>query len=300
MNITFRQLRLFLALADTGSVSAAAKRMHVTQSTASDQLREITLSAGLPLYEVISKKVYLTDLGKELAQTARRIGQEWDGFVQLRDATKGLTQGRLRISAVSTAKYFVPRLVGEFCKRHPAIDVSLEILNRDGVVTRLRDNRDELYIMSMPPDDVELKDCVFMDNPLVVIAPKTHPLANKKSLSLNLLQADRFILREPGSGTRIATDRHFFQNHFLPQIRLELGSNEAIREAVAGGLGIGVISQHALRESLSDGEVTILTVRGFPIASRWHMVYPANRRLSPVAQAFYDEITSGMTLPVQG
>jgi DNA-binding transcriptional LysR family regulator len=289
MNITFRQLRLFLALADTGSVSAAAKRMHVTQSTASDQLREITLSAGLPLYEVISKKVYLTDLGKELAQTARRIGQEWDGFVQLRDATQGLTQGRLRISAVSTAKYFVPRLVGEFCKRHPAIDVSLEILNRDGIVTRLRDNRDELYIMSMPPDDIELTDCVFMDNPLVVIAPKSHPLANRKKLPLGLLQADRFILREPGSGTRIATDRHFSQNHFLPQIRLELGSNEAIREAVAGGLGVGVISKHALRSSQSDGEVTVLNVRGFPIASRWHMVYPANRRLSPVAQAFYTE-----------
>ena len=190
MNITSRQLRLFLALADTGSVSAAARQLHITQPSASDQLKEITNTVGLPLYQVISKKVYLTDLGKELALTARRIHDEWGNFTQLRDATRGLNHGRLKVAAVSTAKYFIPGIVGEFCKKHPAIDVSLEILNRDGVVSRLRENRDEIYIMSIPPTDLELQDDIFMDNPLVVIAPKNHVLSKSKKLSLSDLSSE--------------------------------------------------------------------------------------------------------------
>lgn len=292
MNITFRQLRLFLALADTGSVSAAARRMHVTQPTASDQLKEITNSVGLPLYEVISKKVYLTDLGKELAQTARRMVGEWENFTQYRDATRGLASGRLRVAAVSTAKYFIPRLIGEFCKRHPAIDVSLEILNRDGVVNRLRENLDELYIMSMPPTDIELDDSVLMENPLVLIAAIDHSLAKVRSLSINDLRGERFILRERGSGTRMACDHHFTTSTFQPQIRLELGSNEAIKESVAAGLGIGVISLHALSSNPGQSGLVTLNVQGFPIASRWHVVHPASRVLSPIAAAFKSEMTS--------
>lgn len=286
MHVTFRQLRLFLALADTGSVTGAARKMHITQPTASDQLREITASVGLPLYEVVSKKVYLTDVGRELAQTSRRIVTEWESFAQIRDAVRGLTHGRLRIAAVSTAKYFIPRLVGEFCKKHPAIDVSLEILNRDGVVSRLRENLDELYIMSMPPTDLELSDTVFMENPLVMIAPKGHLLCKQKSIPWAKLKAERFILREPGSGTRMACDQHFSQAGFQPQIRLELGSNEAIKEAVAGGLGLGVVSQHALYGLTAKMGIAVLDVKGFPVASRWHIVHLASRTLSPVAATF--------------
>lgn len=286
MNITFRQLRLFLALADTGSVSAAARQLHITQPSASDQLKEITNTVGLPLYQVISKKVYLTDLGKELALTARRIHDEWGNFTQLRDATRGLNHGRLKVAAVSTAKYFIPGIVGEFCKKHPAIDVSLEILNRDGVVSRLRENRDEIYIMSIPPADLELQDDIFMDNPLVVIAPKNHALSKSKKLSLSDLSSERFILRELGSGTRMASDRHFAAARFKPQIRLELGSNEAIKESVAAGLGIGIVSIHALKDAGPKSQIAILDVKGYPIASRWHVVYPKNRVLSPIASAF--------------
>lgn len=147
MNFTFRQLRLFLALAETGSVSAAAKVMHVTQPTASMQLKEISASVGLPLYEVIGKKIFLTETGKALAVTARDITQSLASFEQLTHATKGIAKGHLRIAVVSTAKYFMPRLIGSFCKRYPMIDVSLEILNRDGVLGRLRQNTDDLYII---------------------------------------------------------------------------------------------------------------------------------------------------------
>ncbi len=280
MHVTFRKLRLFLALAETGSVSRAAAAMHVTQPTASAQLKEVTEAVGLPLYEVISKRVHLTDAGRQLAQTARAMLAEWEAFEQHVDLVKGLSRGRLRVAAVSTAKYFIPRLIGSFCRLHPAIDVSLEVLNRDGVVARLRDNRDDIYIMSMPPE-LDLEDEVFMENPLVVIAARGAKLG--RSLSLAQLKDQRFILREPGSGTRMATDRHFAKRRFRPDVRLELGSNEAIREAVAGGLGLGVISRHALQVGK---DIRVLDVEGFPISSRWHVVHPRAKHLSPIAAAF--------------
>ncbi len=286
MNISFRQLRLFLALADTGSVSAAARLMHVTQPTASMQLREIAESVGLPLYDVISRRVHLTEAGRELARTARAIAGEWELFGQKIDAMKGLTRGRLRVAVVSTAKYFVPRLLGSFCAAHPQIDISLEVLNRDGVVQRLRDNLDDLYIMSMPPTDIDLEDQVFMPNPLPTIAPLEHTLARRKNISLQQLAAERCILRERGSGTRMAIDAHFRKSRFAPTLRLELGSNEAIKQAVAGGLGIAVLSRHALHERLDDDDVAVLDVEGFPLASQWHVVYPKGKQLSPIASVF--------------
>lgn len=290
MNITFRQLRLFLALAETGSVSAAARALHVTQPTASMQLKEISQSVGLPLYDVIGKKVKLTDVGRELAETARAISRSWDDFEQQVDGLKGLARGKLRVAVVSTAKYFMPRLIGSFCNKHPAIDVALEILNRDGVVQRLRDNLDDLYIMSMPPADMELEDAVFMANPIVVIAASDHALARRRKVSLQDLSGQRFILRESGSGTRMAADQFFRAEKFRPDIRLELGSNEAVKESVAGGLGIGVVSRHALHGYQKEHGVSVIPVSGFPLPSAWHMVHPSSKRLSPLAQAFRQHV----------
>jgi DNA-binding transcriptional LysR family regulator len=286
MKATFRQLKLFLALAETGSVTAAARATHVTQPTASMQLRELTEAVGLPLYEVVSRRVQLTDIGVELAKTARAMSSQWSAFEQVVDGARGLTRGRLRVAVVSTAKYFMPRLIGAFCKRHPAIDVSIEILNRDGVVARLREDMDDLYIMSTPPLDLQLDDVVFMSNPLVVIAPSTDALVRRGELELSALASQRFILREKGSGTRMAVDQHFKRVRFHPKVRLELGSNEAIKEAVAGGLGLGVISSHALHGRAREHGVSVLSVAGFPVPSQWHIVHPAARSLSPIAAAF--------------
>ena len=286
MNITFRQLRLFLATAETGSVSAAARAMHVTQPTASMQLREISESVGMPLYDIIGRQLHLTDAGHRLAQTARSIVGEWESFEQSIHAMQGLTQGRLRVAVVSTAKYFVPRLLGRFCESHPHIDISLEVLNRDGVVQRLRENRDDLYVMSTPPADMALEDQVFMSNPLVLIAPRDHALSARKRLSLGTLQNERFLLREKGSGTRLATDRFFESQDLEPSSRLELGSNEAIKEAVAGHLGVAVISRHALKDSELRQELCVLPVNGTPIPSQWHLVYPKAKQISPIAAVF--------------
>lgn len=283
MNITFRQLRLFLALAETGSVSAAARVMHVTQPTASMQLREVAQSIGLPLYEVISRRVHLTEAGHALARTARAMAGEWDAFEQRISGAKGLTSGHLKVAVVSTAKYFVPRLLGSFCKLHPQIDISLEVLNRDHVITRLRSNLDDLYVMSMPPADLP-EDHILMPNPLVVIAPAGHRLAARKRVTLAQLQAERFILREKGSGTRMATDAHLRQFGFVPSAVLELGSNEAIKESVEGQLGVSIVSRHALGPH-HEG-LAVLHVQGFPIQSKWHLVWPKGKQLSPIAEVF--------------
>jgi LysR family transcriptional regulator, low CO2-responsive transcriptional regulator len=287
MNVTFRQLRLFLALADTGSVGAAARAMHVTQPTASMQLRDVSGAVGVPLYDVVSRRVRLTDAGLDLARTARAMFGEWEAFGQRIDETRGLRRGRLAVSVVSTAKYFMPRLLGSFCERHPQIDVSLQVLNRDGVVARLREDLDDLYIMSTPPRDIDLDDRVFMANPLVLVAPAGHRLARRREVRLAELRDERFVLRERGSGTRIAVDAHFKRLRFKPIVRLELGSNEAIRESVAGHLGLSVLSVHALGggRHAEQGIVT-LRVQGFPIASQWHVVQRRSRRRSPLAQAF--------------
>jgi DNA-binding transcriptional LysR family regulator len=286
MNITFKQLRVFLALAEHGSVTAAAQASHVSQPTVSMQLKEMADSIGLPLYDVIGKKLYLTQAGEELAITARAIVGEWLDFGQRVDAMKGVSGGRLRIAVVSTAKYFIPRILGEFCKQYPDADVSLEIHNRDGVIQRLRDNRDDIYIMSMPPQDLDIQSQAFLPNHLVVIAPSNHALVEKKKVGLGALQRERFILREKGSGTRLACDAHFLKHSFRPVVRLELGSNEAIKQAVAGGLGLAVLSTHALGQHLVDDALVVLPTTHFPIHAHWFTVQPRGKRLSPIAHAF--------------
>ena len=296
MNITFKQLRIFLAVFDAGSVSAAAKSTHVTQPTVSMQLKEISNAVGLPLYEVISKKIYFTDAGKELASTAREMLNAWSNFEQSIDAAKGLTRGKLKIAVVSTAKYFMPRLIGQFCKKYPDIDISLEILNRDGVLMRMRENLDDLYIMSQPPTDMDLVDDIFLHNPLVPIAAYSHPLTKKTSVPLNSFLDQRFILREKGSGTRMTIDKYFKTQKFRPDIRMELGSNEAIKEAVAGGLGIGVVSKHALHGHQKEHGVAIINVTGFPIMSHWHILHPAKKHLPPVAIAFKTHLLNSVRL----
>lgn len=286
MHATFRQLQLFLALAETGSITAAARACHVTQPTVSMQLKDLAESVGLPLFAQLGKRLHLTDAGEALVSAAQSMSNEWAAFEQKVNGLKGLKQGRLRIAVVSTAKYFVPGMLGTFCARYPDIDIALQVLNRDGVVARLRDHRDDLYIMSMPPPDMELEQHVFLPNPLVVIAPSTHRLVGRSLVPLELLAKQRFILREHGSGTRMACDAHFAALGFEPNVRLELGSNEAIKHSVAAGLGLAVLSRHALGRRADGDSVMELKVRGFPAQSNWFILHPKGRRPSPIASEF--------------
>ena len=289
MNISFRQLRLFKALAETGSVTAAARLMHVTQPTASMQLKELTSATGITLFEFVGKKIYLTQAGKALALSAQAISLEWESFEQAISAMKGLKTGTLRIAVVSTAKYFIPRLVGSFCKDFPNVDIALEVLNRDAVIARLENNMDDMVIMTQPPKHLEIEDEIFLDNPLVCIAPKNHPFKDKK-ISIYDLINDYFIMREVGSGTRMSCDTFFKDKKISPKIRLTLGSNEAIKQSVSSGLGLSIVSIHSLTEYDLKETVCILKITDFPIRSQWHIVTPRGKKLSPLAKIFHDQL----------
>jgi DNA-binding transcriptional LysR family regulator len=291
MHPTFRQLKVFLALAEHGSITAAARACHITQPTVSMQMKELGETVGLPLYEQIGKRLYLTAAGEALVATASAMEGEWEQFEQRVEAMKGHTKGKLRVAVASTAEYFVPRLLGSFCARYPEVDIALEILNRNGIVNRLRSNADDLYIMSMPPEELDLVKSAFVSNPLVVVAPAEHRLAKRRKLALADLTQESFVLREAGSGTRLAGDAHFATLGFKPKIRLELGSNEAIKQAVAGGLGLSVLSAHTLETEIADGSLVVLNVAGFPVLSNWWALYPEGKHLSPIASVFLEHLT---------
>lgn len=288
MRVTWNQLRLFEALARNASFTRAARELHVVQPTVSAQIKQLGDTVGVPLYEQVGKKIHLTEAGRELQRTVNELSDVWSRFEMTISDLKGVKAGRLRIASVTTAKYFVPRLLGPFCKRYPGIEVSLEVLNRNSVIERLTDNLDDLYILGIPPRHMELVQQRFLENPLMVIAPKDHPLASKRNIALERLVEERFIMRESGSGTRMATEEFFAKQKFKPQIKMELGNNEAIKWAVAGGLGLSVVSQHSLMLEPMQDRLAVLDVQGFPILRAWYLVHPEGKKLSVVARSFFD------------
>ena len=288
MHVTWRQLRLFQALAETGSVTGAAEAEHVTQPTVSMQLRQLSDAAGVPLYEPLGRGIRLTDAGLRLARACHDVLHRWAEFEMELADLQGLKRGRLDVAVVSTAKSFIPRLLGPFSQRCPDIDVHLEVANRDSIVRRLEQSLDDLVIMTTPPDHVAVEAEFLLDNPLVLIAASDHPLASRKGLKLKALAGERFILREPGSGTRISCERQFAKWGFSPRVQMSLGSNEAIKQAVAGGYGLAVLSRHALDRDPAHEGLVVLDVQGFPIASRWYLVRRQERQPTPVARAFLE------------
>ena len=285
MRLTLHQLRLLLAVTREGSVSRAAQRLHLTQPTLSTQLRQLAEQVGLPLFERVGRRLHLTPAGEVVVASATRLEQELELLDETLAELRGDIGGRLRLAVVSTAETFIPRLLGEFRRERPAVEVSLVVLNRDAVLRRLADNLDDLYIMSRPPQAPPVVATPFLSNPLVVVAAADHPLAGRETLQIEALATEEFVLREPGSGTRQAAE-HFFAAHGLAlRPRLELGSNEAVKQAVAGGLGLSLLSAHALAHAVDEG-IAVLRVEGTPLPTQWQVVYPAGKRLSPLASAF--------------
>lgn len=285
---TLRQLEVFEAIARLGSFTRAAEEMFLTQPTVSMQMKKLTDAVGLPLFEQIGKKIYLTDAGRELHRTCRVIFEHFSHFEMAIADMKGLKQGTIKLAVVTTAKYFTPKLFGPFCQQHAGIDIALKVSNRERILARLADNQDDLYILGQPPGDIDAVAEPFLENPLVVMAPLDHPLAGKKQIPLAALADEPFLVREPGSGTRAALERLFAEKSFTPKVRMELGSNEVIKQAIVGGLGISVLSRHTLTLDPETEQLAILDVEGFPIVRHWYVAYPRGKRLSVVAQAFLE------------
>lgn len=284
---TLHQLKVFETTARLGSFTKAAEELDITQPTVSSQVKQLTKTVGLPLFEQIGKQLYLTTAGKELLTTCQDVFSQLDNFEMKIADLKGTKEGKLRLSVITTAAYFIPRILGSFCQCYPEIDVALQVINHHQIQQRMLSNQDDLYIMSQPPEEIDLKSQPFISNPLVAIARKDHPLANHQNISLTELQPYPFIMRESGSGTRKAVQKLFNEHNINVKVRLELGSNEAIKQAILGGLGISVLSKHTLTTACHE-DLTILDVQHFPIPKYWYISYLAGKQLSVIAKTFLD------------
>jgi DNA-binding transcriptional LysR family regulator len=284
---TFRQLEIFEAIARLGSFTRASEELFLTQPTVSMQMKKLTDMVGVPLIEQVGKKIRLTPDGQELAKATREIFDILDHFTMSVDERRGLKQGKLSLMAITTASYFAPRLLGEFVKLYPGIDVSLRVTNKEQVLASIADNLDDLYFLGQPPEDIDVVATPFMDNPIVVLAAPDHPLAHEQNIPLERLAQEAWLMRERGSGTRNAIERRFAEHGIALHPRLELGSNEAIKQAILAGLGISALSRNVLTLN-QPGQFAVLDVEGFPILRHWYAVYPAGRQLSVVARAFLD------------
>ncbi|MEZ0239153.1 MAG: LysR substrate-binding domain-containing protein, partial [Methylophilaceae bacterium] len=264
-----------------------------TQPTVSMQMKKLTDAVGLPLFEQVGRRIHLTEAGKELAIAAREIMQSLERCDMSIAEMRGLKKGKLRLAVVSTAKYFVPRILGEFLRQHPGVEVSLKVTNRQRVLERAAENLDDLYILSQPIGHIELVAKSFMENPLLVMAHPEHPLTHERNIPLQRIAQEPFLMREEGSGTRLSVERIFGSQGLKPNIRMELGSNEAIKQAIIGGLGISILSRHTLGMD-GMGEPVVLDVEGFPVVNQWHIGHPHGKQLSVVASAFLDYLLRRM------
>ncbi len=286
MNITIRQLQIFEAVAKYLSYTKAAETLYLSQPAVSMQIKQLELEIAMPLFERLGKTLFLTETGEELLTYSKNINQQLIELSDVLDEMRGSEKGSLTIAVVTTANYFSLKLLGEFYKRFSATKISLDVTNRASLIRHLEDNSVDMVIMGQPPEDIDVESTPFLDNPLVVIAPKGHSLANEREIPLSVLQQETFIMREHGSGTRMAMERFFEKNGYTISSVMEMSSNEAINRAVEAGLGLGIVSRHTLEMELALDQLDILDVEGFPIMRNWYLVHRKEKRFTAIALAF--------------
>jgi DNA-binding transcriptional LysR family regulator len=286
MHFTLRQLVIFQAVADNLSFTRAAEALHLSQPAVSMQIRQLESHVELPLFEQLGRKVFLTEAGRELYGYSRRITDQLRELEEVLNALKGVTAGSLRVSVATTANEFSARMLAGFGQQNPGSAISLDVTNRATLIHQLNANECDLVIMGRPPDGLDVIAQPFLENPLVVVASPTHPLAGSTKIPLTQLASESFVLREPGSGTRGAMERVFEAHGITLNRRMELGNNEAVKQVVSAGLGLAVVSAHTVVQELETGRLVILKVEAFPILREWYLVHRRGKRLSPVAQAF--------------
>jgi len=286
MRVTLRQLEVFAAVARNLSYTRAAEALHLSQPAVSMQVKQLEEAVGLPLFEQLGKKIYLTEAGRELQTYSRIIAQQLAEAASVLDELKGIQRGHLYITVATTANYFIPKLLADFSARYPGIKISLNVTNREGTLKQLDENETDLVIMGKPPDGHDLEAQPFRENPLVVVAPPGHPLVAQKRIPLTRLSQETFLVRETGSGTRIAMERFFREANVEITTGMEAGSNEAVKQSVQAGLGLGLLSRDTLSMELKLHRLKILEVEGFPILRHWHVVHRKGKRLAAGARAF--------------
>ncbi len=285
-DVTLRQLQLFDSASRTLSFSRTSEALHLTQPAVSMQMKQLEELAGLPLFDRIGRRLHLTQAGEELARHAREVLRVIEQADEALASLRGLQGGRIRVAVTSTAKYFAPKLIALFAKRHPEVVVRLVVNNREVVIGALAANEVDLAIMGKPPDSLETVASQFAEHPFVVVAAPDHPLAGRRSVPLSAFEAETFVVREPGSGTRAAMERFFAGHGIEVRVGMTLDSNETIKQAVMAGMGLSFISRHTIGLELSVGELAVVHAPGLPVTRAWNLVRLAAKRLSPAAQAF--------------
>lgn len=288
---TLRQMEILLAVYDSGSVSGAAETLHLTQPTISMQLKKLADVIGFPLYNIVGRKVVFTEAGLEVVKSATEI---LDSFARLEMSLSDmgeLKSGTLRLAVVTTSKYFIPHLLGPFCERYPNVAVQLNVGNRQQIIERLKQGIDDFYVFSHPPADLNTDSIEFFNNPLVAIAQENHPLVSQDGVSLAELCDAPFLMRENGSGTRLAIERFMAKQGVKLNVKMTIESNEAIKHSVMSGLGVSILSAHTLAFGGNTG-LAQLNVKELPINSNWYFLWLKSKRPSAIAQAFLTHVES--------
>jgi DNA-binding transcriptional LysR family regulator len=284
------QLAVFEAIARLGSFTRAAEELFMAQPTVSIHMKKLTEVVGLPLVEQVGKKIHLTDAGRELHAACRDVFHRFAEVEGRLAGLRDLEHGRLRIGASSAGKYFVPRLLGRFCEKHPSIEVAMHVGNWQELCARMQANVDDLYFVSRAPDELDVVAYAVLPNPMCIYAPPGHRLAGERAIAFSRLASEPFILREPGSGTRNIAQSLFEKHDIAPRVRMELGSNETIKQAVAGGLGIALLARCTVTLDVAPTDIVELDVQGFPFALQWHIAHAAGKQLPKVAAAFLEYV----------
>lgn len=285
---TLPQLSVFEAVARLGSYTRAGEELYLAQPTVSVQIKKLTETVGLPLFEQIGKRVHLTEAGRELHAACQEIFQNLMAVEDRLANLRGLKSGRLRLAVSTTGKYFAPRMLAAFVQKYPGIEVSLQIHHLETLLERMANNADDLYIFATPAQGGETVIQKILPNPMVVFARADHPLARQKNISFARFAKEPFLIREPGSGTRMVAQQVFESHGLKPSIRMELSTNEAIKQAILAGLGVSIMSRYTLGLDVEQDQLVTLDVEGFPLEHYWHFSYPVGKQLSAAAQAFME------------
>ncbi|MDQ7014904.1 MAG: LysR family transcriptional regulator [Gammaproteobacteria bacterium] len=286
--LTLRQMQIFETVVRLESYTRAAEELHLSQPTVSMQVKKLSETIGQTLLEKTGKHLHTTVVGEEVYNSALDILSSVMSLEESTSVLESVIKGPLRIAVITSAKYFMPHLLGAFIQQHQLVEPKLKVTNRSRVLERLKSNQDDLLIMGKVPKELPVKSYPFVDNELVVVAHRNHPLIHCNNISLQQLQEERFLIREAGSGTRLAIDRLFAEQNLKIKPYMELGSSESIKQAVMAGLGISVLSKHNLRLELEHNHIAVLDVQGFPLFHRWYAVHLRDKKLPLAARTFLD------------
>lgn len=292
MNFTLHQLKVFITIVENKSITKAAIELNMTQPAASIQLKNFQDQFDIPLSEVIGRQFYVTDFGKEIYEIAQEILNKTETIQYKTEAYKGLLSGKLRISVVSTGNYVMPYFLNGFLKKHPKVELVLDVSNKTNVIKDLEQNLVDFSLVTVSPSHLELNELPIMENKLVLVAAKNNSLVSNQVNEKTIFKTIPLIFREEGSGTRHTMQEFFKQEKIAPKSQLVLTSNEAIKQAVVADIGVSIVSLLSIKNELLQNEIKIIPTKGMPLTSTWKLIYLKKKELSPVAAAFLAYVTS--------